>query len=335
MTYQLGVVGSNWISEQFIAAAQENCQFNLAAVYSRSVDHGEKITKKFGRGQVYTDFTKFLASNISVVYIASPNSLHFIQTKTALLKHKHVICEKPAFSNPQELNEIRRILKDNPDLFFFEAQRNLYDPNFQVIKDLLNEFGPIWGANLNFIRQSSRYPALKAGELPNAFSTVYSGGALADLGVYLVAFAVGLFGEPEKVNYQAEKWPVKDGADIFGVGSLTYSDLLVALAIGKNVTSENNNEIYGENGTLIIDSVANLSKIKLRYPSGEIQDISLHNSGNPLSFEAKSFYWILAKQNHQKMLEQFEQTAIVNRTLKLMRDQAGIIFTSDQVSKAL
>ena len=144
-----------------------------------------------------------------------------------------------------------------------------------------------------------------------------------------------LFGEPEKVNYQAEKWPVKDGADIFGVGSLTYSDLLVALAIGKNVTSENNNEIYGENGTLIIDSVANLSKIKLRYPSGEIQDISLHNSGNPLSFEAKSFYWILAKQNHQKMLEQFEQTAIVNRTLKLMRDQAGIIFTSDQVSKAL
>lgn len=329
MTYQLGVVGSNWITQQFVAAAQENQQFNLAAVYSRNLSHGAEITHKFGQGQVFTDFDEFLASDIAVVYLASPNSLHFTQAKMALLHDKHVICEKPAFSNPQELKEIQQILTAHPDLFFFEAQRNLYNPNFQVIKDLLAEIGPIGGASLNFIRQSSRYPALKAGALPNAFSTEYSGGALADLGVYLIAFAVGLFGEPQKVIYQAKRWPLQAGADIFGVGALAYPDLLVALTIGKTVDSQNSSEIYGENGTLIIDNVADLTDIQLRRHSGEVHNLSLPIPGNPLSLEVRTFYQWLVQRDQQAMRRQFNQTAMVNHILKAMRDQAGIVFASD------
>ena len=41
--------------------------------------------------------TFFNIAHMDTVYIASPNSLHFSQTKQAILAGKNVIVEKPAF----------------------------------------------------------------------------------------------------------------------------------------------------------------------------------------------------------------------------------------------
>ena len=44
--------------------------------------------------------------DIDVMYIATPNHLHYQMCKQALERGKHVICEKPFTSNVNELDEL-------------------------------------------------------------------------------------------------------------------------------------------------------------------------------------------------------------------------------------
>ena len=39
----LGVIGTNWISHQFVAAALETGAYDLTAVYSRETSNGTRI----------------------------------------------------------------------------------------------------------------------------------------------------------------------------------------------------------------------------------------------------------------------------------------------------
>ena len=64
-----------------------------------------------------------------MVYIASPNSLHFAQAKAALYAGKHVILEKPAVTQPQEWLDLVQTAKKN-NCFIFEAARNYHEEAF-------------------------------------------------------------------------------------------------------------------------------------------------------------------------------------------------------------
>ena len=70
--------------------------FHCAAVCSRQKATGEALAQQFGIPKGYTDYDAMLADpDIELVYIATPNSLHYGQSKAALLAGKNVLCEKP------------------------------------------------------------------------------------------------------------------------------------------------------------------------------------------------------------------------------------------------
>ena len=97
----LGIIGTNWITDQFVQAAHETGKYRLAAVYSRRLDTAQKFGEKYGDVEYATDLDTFFGlEHVNTVYIASPNSLHFEQAKQGILAGKNVIVEKPAFSTP-------------------------------------------------------------------------------------------------------------------------------------------------------------------------------------------------------------------------------------------
>ncbi len=57
----LGTIGTNWITKQFIEAAELTGQLQLAAVYSRHADTGASLVDAFGHGQVYTNMQAFFS----------------------------------------------------------------------------------------------------------------------------------------------------------------------------------------------------------------------------------------------------------------------------------
>ena len=110
---RLGIIGTGFISHEFIKAAQLSGEYELAAVYSRTLSSAERFAEAYENVALYTDMIKFLSADLDVVYIASPNSLHFNHAKVAILARKHVIVEKPAVSRPEEWQELIKLAAEH------------------------------------------------------------------------------------------------------------------------------------------------------------------------------------------------------------------------------
>ena len=118
---RLGTIGTSGICEHFLNGVALTNKYILSAVYSRRYETGIAFGEKFGCKTVFTDLELMAKSDlIDAVYIASPNSFHYSQSKIFLENKKHVICEKPIATNAEEYIELKQ-LADKNGLIYMEA----------------------------------------------------------------------------------------------------------------------------------------------------------------------------------------------------------------------
>lgn len=329
---KLGIIGTNWITGQFIEAAHESKEFQLTSVYSRSEAKAKDFGEQYGATNFYDNVTDFFASDsFEAIYIASPNSLHFEQIKLAIEAGKKVIAEKPMVSNPTEMAEIQEILKKHPESQLFEAARQIHQENFKIIEQKVTEMETIQGATLTYMKYSSRYDAILAGEEPNIFSPKFSGGALQDLGVYVVYDAIAWFGAPLKVQYYPTMLPT--GVDGKGVAILTYKDFNVTLNVGKTANSYLTSEIYGLKDTIVMDNAAELNEVIYRDGSDKEDMLSQFPAKNPMLAEANAFARVINNPGDAASIADYKKwqalSITVNQVLFNLRQSAGIEFPAD------
>ena len=130
---KLGIIGTSWISHEFITAAHQTGHYHLQAVYSRKMKTAQEFCGALWSDLLLHGFHRLLDSEPDVVYIASPNSLHFAQAKLAILAKKHVIIEKPAVTTPSEWKELIKLANEH-QVYLFEAARNYQRSSLQVVK---------------------------------------------------------------------------------------------------------------------------------------------------------------------------------------------------------
>ncbi|EFU74083.1 Gfo/Idh/MocA family protein [Enterococcus italicus] len=330
---KLGVIGTNWISHQFVDGALSSGKYQLTGVYSRKKETAEAFARQYTSCLVTEDLQELVTSTvIDVIYIASPNSLHYEQAKAALSHGKSVIVEKPAVSTPEELADLIQLANEN-NVYFFEAARNIHEANFQRVRDALPPIDQIQGASFTYMKYSSRYDEVLAGNEPNIFSLKFSGGSLMDLGVYLVYAAVGLFGAPRDVDYFAQK--IATGVDGSGYGLLHYDTFDVVIHHGKTGDSFAKSEIYLADGTVELDGV-NAIKEVVHYNrmTKETNFLDLAKSHeNPLFEEAVDFATILqnpTKKDRERYESWLDSARTVHQILYKLRQKAGIVFPADQ-----
>ena len=83
---RLGTIGSGMIVHAILDCTKQVEGIRLVAAYSRDRAKGEELAAEYGASKVYTDMDEFLKDEeMNVVYVASPNSLHYEQSKKALL----------------------------------------------------------------------------------------------------------------------------------------------------------------------------------------------------------------------------------------------------------
>ncbi|MDU6268412.1 MAG: Gfo/Idh/MocA family oxidoreductase, partial [Streptococcus mitis] len=155
---KLGIIGTGAISHHFIEAAFASGKYQLVAVYSRKLETAATFAPRYQNIQLFDQVEDFFKSSFDVVYIASPNSLHFAQAKAALSAGKHVILEKPAVTQPQEWLDLKHTAEKN-HCFIFEAARNYHEEAFTIIKNFLAD-KQILGADFNYAKYSSKMPNL-------------------------------------------------------------------------------------------------------------------------------------------------------------------------------
>lgn len=330
---ELGIIGTNWITQQFVDAIKLAKTYELVSVYSRKLGTAKSFAKGNGAKETFDDLKKFFKDGkFDTIYIASPNSLHFEQAKLAIESGKNVIVEKPAFSNQKQMTEIQKLLSDHPSVLFFEGARNVHTPNFQAMEDQLGKMKIVQGAEFTYSKYSSRYDKVLGGEEPNVFSLKYAGGALQDLGVYTAYDAVALFGMPEEVAYFPQL--IRTGVDGKGTAILKYPEYTVTLNFSKISNSTMPSEIYGLKDFIQLDDAGEIEKVTYTDASGEQHLLSGEKLANPMLPEAQDFARVINDPNNEQNKKDYaywcQLSVYVNKLLFNLRQDAHITFVGDQ-----
>ncbi|MDW2876684.1 MULTISPECIES: Gfo/Idh/MocA family protein [Bacillaceae] len=324
---KFGVIGTNWITEKLVLAGKELEDFQLAAVYSRSRDKGERFAEKFGAEHIFTDLEDMAKSEvIDAVYIASPNSLHSGQAELFLRNGKHVLCEKPAASNTAELKRMIQTAKEH-HVLFMEAMKTTFYPNFQQIREHLPRIGKVRQYFAHYCQYDSRYEDYKAGRQANAFDPKLSNGALMDVGVYAIYPMLVLFGKPKSL--QASGFLLETGSDASGSIVFTYEDMDAAVLFSKITDSSLPAEIQGEKGSIKIDRISTMDVVELQLRNQEPEIISVAQNNNSLFYELQEFIRLVKSGVTESDINTFQNSMQVMNLLDEARRQMGVVYPAD------
>lgn len=319
-----GIIGTGWIAEAFIRGARLICGSEIAAVYSRTSEKGNDFAERNNIPLVYTDIDEFSKGDFDAVYIASPNSLHFEQSKRMLAAGKNVICEKPITVTPDEYLE-NKALADKNGLIYMEAIMYMHTPNRERLRSSLCKLGRISSAHFDFSQLSSKYPAFLKGERPNIFNPALATGCLMDLGIYCVYPCIDLFGMPDKIN--ADAVFLETGADGSGNASLNYGDKIITFTYSKTGQDYQGSCIYGDMGTINIESVSKIINAEYIGNDGEKETVCPEMSKEEImGYEALEFEKFISGEMLDKYELSSEMAFKVSTVMKTIRELAGIKF---------
>jgi len=195
-----GVIGLGNISQKFLDGFSEVQNARILGLSSKSLKKLEKfsdmykIEKKFCFNS-YEDLIN--CSEIDIIYIALPNSLHYEWIIKCLDKDKKILVEKPVTTNFYQLEEIEK--KNINKIFFAEAFMYRFSPHIKFIIDLIknDEIGDLirldssFGVNLLTKKKFFFFKKKKKIDINRReFNPNLGGGCILDLGCYPVSFCV-------------------------------------------------------------------------------------------------------------------------------------------------
>ena len=324
---KLGTIGSGFIVRYILDNVMRTEGIELEAVYSRSMEKGSDLAATYGCGKVYTDMDAFLADeNIDMVYIATPNLLHYEQAKRALLAGKHVLLEKPFTTKYSHAKELADIAKEK-HLILLEAAPTGFLPNLAVLEEQLSGIGKIKLVMSNYSQYSSRYDAVLRGEKPAIFDPQFAGGCLMDINFYNVLLNVILFGKPKRAVYYANLYPGL--CDTSGVMVMEYDGFVSTNAGAKDTWGMNFFQIEGEKGYIYIGGGGNGLE-SIRVVTKESDDTyNLQPDPNRWVYEIREVTRILREGDYVFARKRLDQTLETVEVIESARKAAGIFFPGD------
>ena len=320
---RFAVIGTNWITRQFVDAAHETGKYKLTAVYSRSLEQAQSFANDYPVEHLFTSLEAMAQSDdVDAVYIASPNSLHFPQTELFLRHKKHVICEKPFTIKSAELIELKE-LAESKKLILVEAITTRYLSNYLAIKEQIPQLGDLKIIECNYSQYSSRYDAFKKGEVLPAFSPKAGGGALMDINIYNIHFVVGILGKPESVKYLAN---VERGIDTSGILLLDYPGCKVVCIGAKNSAAPIRSMIQGDKGSVVLNGPPNLCNsfdVNMNGQASQSMDKKVHP--HRMYEEFREFARMIDEMDLAKAKDMLEQSQVVMEIAEEALAGAGIV----------
>lgn len=312
---KIGVVGNGMIVGMFLhdAALVEHTEIVALCVRPHSLEKGQQIAKEHQIPLIETNYDSFLNNpEIETVYVGIANLVHFEYAKKALKAGKHVILEKPFTVNSQEAQELA-VLAREKNLFLWEAFIIPYLPPYSTVKNSVSRVGNIKLVQCNYSKISSRYAQYLNGVILPAFDLSLAGGALYDLNIYNLHFAIGLFGKPKAAHY----YPTKgyNGVDTSGIAVLEYNNFNVVCCAAKDSTSPSGFIIQGDAGTLRGEgSVSTLSKIIFADKNSE-EVLATFDGDIKLSYELTEFVRQFQENDYTSCYEMLEHSVAVTEVV--------------------
>lgn len=317
----VGILGTGNIAAVMASTIESMKGVRLYAVASREKVKADVFAGRHGCKKAYGSYEELAADKkVDLIYIATPHSEHFSNAKMCIEYGKPVLCEKAFTANAAQAEELISLAEEKR-VFITEAMWTRYMPMLTTIREVIGS-GVIGEpktltANLGYVIdhvERLRNPAL-------------AGGALLDVGVYPLNFALMIFGD--SIDKIVSNCTYTDtGVDEQNSITLQYSDGRVAhLNSSMSSMSDRMGIIYGTKGYIIVENINNFESVSVydsNYKKVGVYKCPKKISGYEYEVEAS----IRAVREHRLECVEMPHSETV-RVMKIMdelRREWGIVY---------
>jgi predicted dehydrogenase len=280
-SYNWGILGTGNIARRFVEGLLDVKGAVAYAVASRTEEKALEFANQHSVQVAYGSYADLVNDPlVDVIYIATPNNLHYDNTLMCLNAGKAVLCEKPFALNSTQLNEMVA-LAQSKKLFLMEALWTRFLPTIEKVIALIDS-GIIGEPHL--IKADFGFKA-QYNPQSRLFDASLGGGSVLDIGIYPLFLSQLLFGKPTHVTSLSIKAPT--GTDITTGMVLTHhKNRMSLLASSFAVSLETKAEIVGTDGTITLQRMFHMPTDITITKDGKTKKVPLKTKGNGYNYEA-------------------------------------------------
>ena len=254
---KFGILATGNIANSMAKAVQDLDEVECYAAASRSYEKAKDFADKWGFEKAYGSYEELVQDpEVELIYVASPHSHHYSQAKLCLEHGKHVLLEKAFTVNSAQAEELIALAKDK-GLLLAEAFWPRYMPTRKILDDLIEQgtIGEVQAVTAEFGAPLSHIERMWNPEL--------AGGALLDLGVYSINFALQIFTSQVK-QIRSDAVMSELGVDQMNGITLKFEDDKIAVLHSNMMACmRNRGVVYGDKGYIELYELNNPKTIRV------------------------------------------------------------------------
>lgn len=287
-----GVIGSGGIAKRrtIPEGIMQADHAILSSVYDINSEVNAAVAKEF-HATATLSIEDLIKSDIDVVYVSSPASMHLNHVISCAKGKKHVFCEKPLGMTVNEAKKMIEICKDEGVLLGTGLMMRFLSQHQAALKIIQEgRLGkPVYGR----AQLSCWYPPIEGAWRQNPAEC--GGGSLMDMGSHCIDLLEMYFGKIKSVscfiNNSVHAYKSEDSAIVslfFKNGALATIDTFFCI---PDNSSKNVLELYGSKGSIISkgtigqssfgEMIAYLEEDNLGYNARQVRNVGEGQEINP------------------------------------------------------
>ncbi len=261
---KVGIIGAGLIAEKMAGTIMRMQGVTCHAVAARDIKRAQDFAGKYNIAKSYGTYEDMVAdAEIDLVYIATPHPFHLEHAKLAIDAGRAVLCEKPIVVNAKQARELFAYAEER-NLLVADAIWQRYVPQRATIENIIKS-----GA-VGEVKSLSATLGINLVDVDRLKDPELAGGALLDLGVYVISFTQMIMGlDAKSVNLTHMKFDT--GVDSASNICITYEDGRMATLLNSALADSSSGcEIHGTKGYIKVENSSWLGKIEVFTPAHEL-----------------------------------------------------------------
>jgi len=321
-----GILATGGIAHAFTSDLR-TAGLDVAAVGSRRIESAREFAAQYDIPHAHGSYEDLVSDpTVDIVYIATPHPGHVDNALLALDHGKHVLVEKPFTLNETEAAIIRDRAAEK-GLLAMEAMWTRYLPHMVRIREILaaGTLGEIRVVSADHTQKISTDPTHRLNALE------LGGGALLDLGIYPISFAIDVLGLPESVSAVARLSDAGSDAEVATV--FVHRDGALSTTVSSSrAAGANTAQIVGTEARIEIDRVwYTPTSFRVVTPDGVVvEEFTTSIDGRGMQFQAEAAERLVAAGAVSSDVLPIDETVAIMGVLDEVRRQIGVVYPGER-----
>lgn len=318
-----GILATGGIARSFVRDLLDAGHI-VSAVGSRAPGAATAFATEFGIPRAHGSYEQLAADpEVDVIYVATPHPMHLDGALLAIEGGKHVLVEKPFTLNAPQAQRIADAAAA-AGVVAMEAMWTRFLPHMVHLRELVTA-GAIGEVRTVIADHTQSLPTDPAHRLQNP---ELGGGALLDLGIYPVSFAVDVLGLPTAVQAHAAMTPTgvdRQTAMIFEHDGGRQAVLHCAL----DTAGSNRAVVIGTHGAIELDRVWYTPTTLTRYDRDwtVVERLEPSSAGRGMQFQAAELERRVAGEAASAL--PLDESVAIMGVLDRVRDLIGLRYPGE------